>query len=399
MKKRSLLFGLISAAVIFSCDDEKPEAGVEFLKANVADLPDGTVDLWAFATNEKGQILDVVQYREGVTFSLKTDLDFSRIDLTLLNVVEHQLGKNFQLSTYKDIPAGETLELGNLPGEPFESSFEGNAQVTITNYSEQLTAAANLRFSQVPGGPLPTVLSTSGTTHNFAVALRRSPTNLVIHGLREKLPAYKVLPNLKANDQVVVDFQTFQEYENLVEIKGFQGFTFVQGIPGTDLSEAQEILLTETFLNQDALYLGTIPGYARYTTRVFSYADGRDYFRVGPALTSFAFPEYSTTITDHSLENFQIEISIDYDYKTVTWRNASTIFWNVLADKANSLAPPMNIPGQIANLYPELRSKEFGHDRVVFYHSKGSFSYQDLLASTFRREQKLEYEQYTLLSK
>jgi hypothetical protein len=221
----------------------------------------------------------------------------------------------------------------------------------------------------------------------------------MVFGLRNKVPGYKILTNLNNSDEVVVDFQSFQPYENLIEIKGINGFSYVQGIVNNDPSAWQEILLTDSFQNPDAIYLATVPGFSMYTMRVYSYSDGRDYFRIGSPITSFSFPEYTTIVADNSFENFDITIDIDYDYKTTNWQATSgtaTITWGVTADNKNSLGLDLNIPGQITNMYPELRTKGFLATSSTFYKSNGSFTYDDLFNWAYKGQRKSEYEQYTL---
>jgi hypothetical protein len=101
--------------------------------------------------------------------------------------------------------------------------------------------------------------------------------------------------------------------------------------------------------------------------------------------------------------NFGTEIDRAYDYKEVFWRHPSSpnlpssiINWRIEADNNTPLGATMIIPGQIANLYPELRTKDYGYNGANFYCSQGTFTYGDLLSLVFKHQDKKEYEQFTL---
>jgi hypothetical protein len=180
-----------------------------------------------------------------------------------------------------------------------------------------------------------------------------------------------------------------------------EGFTHVAGLSDVNSSVGQEILQTNSSINTEALYLGTVPGFSRYSSRVMSY-NGEcrcEYKKVGAPVTSFAFPPYTITHTDNSFETFSIEIDGSHDYKEVYWSSVNNINWHVLADNNNSLGLEVAVPAQIANRYPTLRTRDLENGPVNFYRSNGTFTYSDFLGLKFKNEQKLEYEQYTLSGK
>jgi hypothetical protein len=181
MKKLFLILSICSLVTMFSCDEEQiPET--EFLKVNVHEGYSSASDLWMFASNEKGEIMDVVQFRNGVSFTLKTSLEYTRIDLTLLKATD---GKLFNFETYKNFPAGENIFLGfNQVQSP--AGKEGRAHLTITNYTDPNGPP---RFSQIPSGPPPFVISFS-TPYKAAIDLAQNPTSVLVYGFEGKVPQY-----------------------------------------------------------------------------------------------------------------------------------------------------------------------------------------------------------------
>ncbi|HEY0651636.1 MAG TPA: hypothetical protein VGD65_00865, partial [Chryseosolibacter sp.] len=303
----------------------------------------------------------------------------------------------YSIETFKGVPAEETFTLGKITGTP--ATLAGNAAITITNYSESLDPRSNIKFSTKPYGAAGVFSANySGTTYSVNTPLYQGFNKVQVYGLRADVPVYKMISNVNAGDAVSVDFNTFEPFENFVPLNSFYGFAYVIGIEADD--SHFELVVSDKSSSADPrkLYIGSVPGFPRYLTYVYSFS-GFEFLKVGGPVASFVAPVYNTSVTNNTLSGFKASINTDHDYKLAQWRENAGLHratWIVHSDKNTHPNIDFDFPQQLTTAYPNLTKDGLVLSNGSFIRSAGTYTYLDMLADRFKNVRKTEYEMYTM---
>src|SRR5205085_2101395 len=84
---------------------------------------ENATDKWVFATNENGELLDLVQLKPtSKSMDMQTTRSFSRVDVTILSFYD-QATDDLKLETFKDFPVSELrLQFGLTPDKIINQS-------------------------------------------------------------------------------------------------------------------------------------------------------------------------------------------------------------------------------------------------------------------------------------
>lgn len=401
MKTICYLLLLCSILVLFSCEEEKaPPDPVTFLTIELKEtFMENATDKWIFATNEKGVALDVVQLEAGTpVVTLQTTTTFSKIDLTIFSYYDLPTNNHFVLETFKGFPTDGTIVLGTTPVTP--AAPTGNANITVSNYTETIDPRLNLKFSTKSFGTNgiahPVV---SGSNYSVNVALGAARDAVHAYGFRSGIPVYTTLTEVVPGESRTVDFLTFQAFENVVQLP-LLGYAYTVGIED-DHSEWELVVSSkQASADPGQIYTATVPGFSKYLTFIFSFS-GFQYWRIGTPLTSFTPPAYTTSIINNSIQSFKATITGDHDYKFAEFREETgeeTTTWRINADNTTSLNISFDFPNELKTAYPTLSLDVLQYTSLSFYRSAGTFTYDDMIAHRFKNVLKNEFELYTLTS-
>jgi hypothetical protein len=357
---------------------------------------DNSTDKWVFATNERGEILDVVQLQSGTpTVELKTTTPFATFNFTIFSFYD---GPNhFSLETFKGFPENETIVLGTTPITP--AAPAGNANITVTNYTES-DATFDVKFSTkkfgTNGVTNPVI---SGSNYSADITLGTSSETVHVYGIRSGIPVYSMVSNVLPNVSRSVDFLSFTPFENVVQLP-FIGYAYTVGIE--DDKSQFELVATSKQASADPrqLYTATVPGFSKYLTYIVSFT-GFEYWRIGAPITSFAPPVYSISISNNTIQNFQSAITGSHDYKSVDFAKQTgneSASWRVHADNNTDLNIDFDLPNELKLDYPTLTVDGLQYRISSFYRSSATYTYKDMLAYRFKNVVKDELELLTLTS-
>jgi hypothetical protein len=404
MKSIFLCVCVVVVLALTSCSDNGVDPkSATFLTVNLnANFMETAKDKWIFATNERGELLDVEKLKMGVTTQLlETTKSFATIDLTLVSIYKVPSSYTFySMETFKGFPANEFITLGTPVSTP--PAVAGNTAITITNYSESLDPRMNIKFSTQPYGASgvfsPNYL---GTSYSVSALLYQGFNDVHIYGLRGNIPVYKMLSNVNVGDAISVDYNSFQAFDNYLELNSIYGFATVIGVGSNDTQFELIVSDKQSATDPRRLYIGTVPGFSRYLTYIASFS-GFEYLKVGAAVSAFAPPLYTTTVTNNTLTNFKASISGDHDYKSAKWRDdvgkhQST--WIVYADNETHANIPFDFPVELTAVYPELTKDDLALASGNFVRSAGTYGYMDMINERLKGIRKGEYELYSMALK
>jgi hypothetical protein len=355
-------------------------------------------DRWIFATNELGELLDIVQFQpRDKIVELKTTGEFLRIDMTIISYDKPH--NHFAVETFKDFPPNESIELG-LPADKIIEQA-GVANVKVTNYNETQAPYLNINFATAAFGTNSiTSPAVSGSDFSAYVNLASISETVHVYGLRSGIGVYKTLTNVVPNESRVSDFATFEPFENFVALP-YYGSAYTVGIM-EDNSQFTLVLTSRqpTFAPRN-LYIGTVPGFAKYETHIHALS-AFEYWKIGTPIPSFTTPSYTTSIQNNTIENFEVTISGTHDYKSAEFQTSTGTLeatWTVYSPNTIPLNIIFEIPGELRNAYPGLVLDQMKYTSSTFYRSSGTFSYSDMLAYRFKKVLKGEFELFTLPTK
>jgi len=400
MKALRYLCSLLIACVIFSCSENPiPAEPVTVMTIELKEtFMENSTDKWVFATNEKGEVLDIVQLLPGTPkVELQTTTPFSSIDFTIFSFYDLSTD-NFTLETFKDFPKNELVVLGDTPSIPTFPA--GTANITVTNYKETLDPKFNVSFSTSRFGT--NSLSNpvlSGSNYSVNLTLGAANETVHVYGLRAGIPVYNMLKGVVPNESRSVDYSTFEPFQNFVPFN-FLGYAYTSGV-NEDKSDLVLVASSkQSSEDPGQVYTATVPGFSKYITYIVSYS-GFYYWKVGAPIKSLTPPVYTTTILNNTIENFNASISDAHDYKLAEFRKdagSERISWIVNAPSTVAMGIKFDFPSELKTAYPSLTISGLQYSNSSFFRSSGTYTYNDMLAYRFKKVLKNEFELFTFYS-
>jgi hypothetical protein len=125
--------------------------------------------------------------------------------------------------------------------------------------------------------------------------------------------------------------------------------------------------------------LGYVPGYDYYETYISNYKLNSStlFHKKGSAMIPTGFPEFTYSITDRTLQGFQSDVSVPYDYQTTTWlyENAeATCFW-VNTSSSSAALRLTDFPDIVKQKYPQLDISLLELESVIWVDYQDSYNY------------------------
>lgn len=403
MKTIYYTLGLLSIFAFQSCEDENSSPEPDPITFMTIEVNENFIkdygDSWVFATNEMGEVLDIIQLQSGTpTVELKTTTNFATLNFTIF--AYYNATNHFSLETFKGFPRDETIVLGTSPVTPTPPA--GNANISVTNYTEPFDAIHNVRFSTKKYGTNglanPVV---SGSNYSADIKLATASETVHIYGIRSGVPVYKTVTEVIPGESRTVDFLTFTPFENIIYLP-FTGSAYTVGI-SDDKSEFELVASADPLSVSRLLYTGTVPGFSKYLTYIWSF-DGFEYWKIGTPITSFMPPEYTISVANNTIQNFQSGITGSHDYKQAVFvsqagNEGTSYTWSVNGDSTTPLSIDFDLPNELKSIYPTLTKDGLEYSASTFYRSSGTYTYNDMLAFRFKNVPKYELELFTLKGK
>jgi hypothetical protein len=396
--KRSLTLAVVLLccfSVFTSC--EKDEAPISFLTVDLTRAAEGE---WVFATNEKGELLDIVRVdltNKGIR-QFKTTKRFSSIDVSFLSAYRTDQGFfAYYGSTYRNVPSSQTVDAGYPVENGFGNSTPlGSIQLTVNNYPGSLKDVW-MNTGRGPVSPDDITLTAQRITANFEV-FEKSKW-LLIASMRDGVPVYYRHELQAGNTSAEVHFNSFAPMEN-TQTLSLKGPATVSGIAASGSLMPITFLYHYNYEDGSPIAIGTVPGFPRYIT-LLSKTE-QTYCKVGAPIAASEnveakFINYTLDATDRNLKTFTFNFSDAYDYKRAsasTGDGSVAGSWGVYASADDEARMLFDFPSEILNEFPEMRNAEWREGSISIYKSlNGSRTYSDFLNSELSFIYKSEYEQ------
>lgn len=403
--KRSLIHCVIlfTYALVFT-DCEKEEEPVPFLLVNIARASEGK---WIFATNEKGELLDIVQVgtlNRGL-HQFETNKPFKSIDLSYVDAFYNQHGAlTFYGTTYRNVPTAQIVDAGYAPlGDLGSSAYLGTFELTVNNYPGSLQ---DLMGATWRGQISPNDIVLQAQRITVKTVVQENSKWIILTAMRQGTPVYYRTDLQSGDVKREIDFSEFLPMYN-VQTFSNSSSVGVSGINTTTGYRMPILFLSKN--NSDGLTpltIGTVPGFGRYMT--FVSKQNQSYLKVGAPLSATdnaeaKFESYTLDVTDRNLKTFSFNTSAVYDYKS----SGSSIVdglvngsWQVYASKGDEARMLFEIPQQIIDGFPEMkRNYDFSQSFVTLYLNKSpdhARTYFHFLNEQLSFEYQPAYEQLAL---
>jgi hypothetical protein len=400
--KRSLnLCGMMfCCTLLFSTCDREEAPDVPFLTVDMTGTEEGK---WIFATNEKGELLDIVRadLTNRTVRQFKTNKRYSSVDLSFVSIHRDlQTGTVYGYgTTYRNIPTTITVNAGSPPvtNTTGQTVLIGTAKITVNNYTG---SRADVIVSTKRGIVSWDDVIVSGQQIVVSNDVFNNSHYVIISSWRDGIPVYYRQPLEAGNTTVEVDFNSFIPMENVLALSQSQTFD-IAGLDASGSRMPVSFLWKHSNDGSAPVNIGTIPGFTRYLSSLRK--PGQTYLRLGAAITASVNPEqkfidYTLDVTDSNIKSFSLNFSSDYDYKVAypfSEIGSVSLSWGVYASANDEARMLFDIPNEIISANPEFANYSIPEQgSVTIYKSlNGSYTYSDLLNEQLLFDYKNEFEQ------
>lgn len=355
---------------------------------------------WIFATNEKGELLDIVQadLTNRSIQQLKTNKNYSSVDLTYLTIYREAQSNTLHANgtTYRNIPTSITADAG-YPMHTIRASTQiGTVNVTVNNYPGSST---DLMITS-HGGDIPKDGEIVNGQIIFSMNVFDNSEYLIISGRREGVPVYYREQLQPGNTTIEIDFNSFKPMENMLTLDWAE-FANISGMAPSEERRQIGFLLARNYEGITPVTIGTIPGFERYLSYITT-TRGQTLKRLGQPISAAEnieqkFINSSFEVTDRNLRTFSFKFSEDYDYKVSYHYETGPIAlgWRVFASEDDEARMLFDIPAQVISAHPELAGYSFSDQSwlTIYKSTNQSFTYSDFLKEELTFEYKKEFEQ------
>jgi hypothetical protein len=393
-RKLSICILFILVILCFSCEKEFEEFSLLTVMVEENAINEGQ-EQWVYISEPSGKVLDSHKCKNGEVFELEGPATLETIDVTIFIHNSNGSGSS-SISTLLGISAGRTLTIDGQ--EEFEApEVIGTATIEIVNYHESRSPDASISFSN--GTPGLTLSDRSVTEIGLlaTVNIYSNPQELLMTGFRGGQGVYFKVEAMLPNQNLVIDFDSFKEYDQMIEIPAEfheEGKTIGYYDDGRTypLSSAEYL-----FLYGAETSLGYIEGYDSYYTTFneFYGPSSITYQKRGDPARDVEFPSFTLALNDRTPGAFRFDASFDYTYQSVTWLytapGQSGISWTVLGDaRSNGRLPA--IANFIYDKYPELDLADFSFYELNCIQQLDEQNYADFVSNVLDNKGFDEYE-------
>lgn len=390
-KNWSLLILSVLLFLCFSCEKE-PE-GVALLTVVVEQnaISDGQ-EQWVYISEPSGSVLDSRKCKNGDVFELEGLFALQTIDVTMFS---HSSGSS-SISTFTGIGAGKTLTI-RPSRQPEAPEAIGSATIEIVNYHESFPPDESIMFSNGTAGFALSDRAVTDAGLLATVNIYNNPQELLMTGFRRGQRVYFKLEDLVPDEHLVVDFDSFQEFDQIIEIPAefnLEGQTVGYYDDGGRFGLS---LSSFSLLFGAVPSLGYIHGYDSYFTRFneFYGPTSITYSKRGDPASDVVFPSFTLSVVDRTPEKFSFNASFDYAYQSTTWLysgdDQSGIFWTVHGDAASAGRIPA-IAKEVVGKHPGLQLTDLSFWQLSCTQRLDGRTYADFVSETFDNQSFEEFE-------
>ncbi|MEQ8535795.1 MAG: hypothetical protein RIF36_22645 [Imperialibacter sp.] len=398
--KRKLSLCILSALGILCFSCEKESEGFSLLTIMVEEnaINEGQ-EQWVYISEPSGKVLDSRKCKNGEVFELKGPVAIEAIDVT--RYIHNSGGSRFSsASSFLGINTGQTLIIGAQDVyQPAE--VIGTATITIVNYHESISPGQTIKFSFGTSGPPISSHAVSETRLLATVNLFKNPQELLMTGFKGGQRVYLKVAAMLPDENLVIDFDSFQEYDQIIEIpaefhEDGRTIGFYDDGRGYLLSDGYD-----SFLYGNETSLGYIQGYDSYSTKFNEFYGPSfvTYHKFGEPALNVELPSFTLSIVDRTTEGFSFDASFDYTYKSAQWLYSSAdgptngLSWTVYGDaEAN-----VRIPAVANIVYKKesgLKIEDFSIYELNCTQRLDGLSYAGFVSNTFENKSSAEYEYF-----
>ncbi|CAD5252766.1 MULTISPECIES: hypothetical protein [unclassified Imperialibacter] len=397
--KRKLSLCIVSALGILCFSCERESEGLSLLTIMVEEnaINEGQ-ERWVYISEPSGKVLDSHKCKNGEVFELKGPVALEAIDVTVF--IPSSSGSGVASAvTYLGVISGRTWTL-KAQSQSEAPEVIGTATIEIVNYHESMPPDESIKFSPGASGWPLNDRSVTEAGLLATVNMYKDPQELLMTGFRGGQRVYLKVAAMVPNENLVIDFDSFQEYDQIIEVpaefnEDGRTIGFYGDGRGYLLSDAYDSYLygTETSL-------GYIQGFDSYSTKFNEFYGPSfiTYYKLGEPALNVEFPSFTLSIVDRTTNGFSFDASFDYTYKSTQWLYSSAdgqtgMSWTVYGDAAANVRIPA-----VANIVYEkesgLKIDDFSIYELNCIQRLDGLSYTGFVSNTFENKSSAEYEYF-----
>lgn len=392
-----LFFGILFFAM--GCDNE-PEETTPFLTVDVGAVDtDPDSELWIFATDANGQLIDIRELKKGTNYLRTVQQGLALVDLTIVEVFQG----SHSFTTYNDVPTDKTIKIKTW--NPIFPPWN-QVDLVLTNYKGAGDPYFELAINGGFGYPGFDTHSFSNGELQAPVAVYVDPGKLLISGYRNGDAVYSLTTGIKTRILLELDFDKFEPLTGLVTIE--------EASLGQVIGHSNEVVNGGNFFIQSAsrdftienpsIQVGYVPGFDYYSTTIYKVqpltGHWTSYTKVGAPVAELSWPEVALNVVDKTQGNFHVDCSMPVDQvKTSSMLvvNSRAVHWIVYgAGDSGGIRP--NVPPMFLDRLNISSKEDFKIVNVEMVSSGGTYTHQDLLEEKlYAGAPKTEYEYFKFL--
>ncbi|HMG92701.1 MAG TPA: hypothetical protein VK589_21735 [Chryseolinea sp.] len=354
-----------------------------------ASFPTETIDDWIVVHSEDGEVLAFESFETNSVVVLETEKTVNGNITT--TQIRHSKVSNFDMysvESHTDIQKGKTIVLDSYSITPLSKTGELNVSISNVNAIDQQALSSRVGS----GGSS----SWSSDTNILEMNTSTYPgvTKYVVSIDDGSALKYKILDNVKPNDNYSFSFLDMSQFDNTITFNfptSPHATLFISGSdPDPSLELNRYVLLAHyNFDTHSELRAGYLNSMTNYTTRLaMTYPDyGLEYMNVGSIPNpNIVWPSKSDfSITSSNIDNFKASASKPFIWRLSTWSfldGQNNLSWNVYGPSDQHVIG--ELPSEIVSQFPALAFSKLTYNSTVFFTE--AMSYEDYINSDFAGE-------------
>lgn len=390
------LLNFILLVVLFAlqgCDENPevpPEPGpVKFLTVSLSANRSPNTDMWVFATDETGKVLDAHPVKPGVTIAFKA---LSPPELFNVTVYYNNSGAtvNHLFYTYAGIARGYEIKFGSQTSS-FLPPVVGNATISIKNCDPYATFTLSDGFTYSQSN------SQANTLMDVSLDLRQSTSKILISSRTTAgQPVYGWLDNVFNKGIYTVDFNALTPFPKTISVAYSESISAVMMGKDTNVDRLGYFVTNDGFSKTPgppaSAKFGYMDGFDEYsffvqsTNTMSTYYRHTYYKKDGTTMPlEVSLPDNSLSVLNTSIGNFNFTYSSAYTYLNHYWKEETSehnIHWRVFTDKSDT--PPITeLPEAFTIKYPSISLNNLHYWISEFYKYEDGYTYSQYLNDVF----------------